>query len=301
MKQVELAKYQATGNDLIVGAANDHGQEKSGVGAPRQRWLAAFARSILARHTGVGADGLFLMWQVKGSRSKAGVRIFNADGSEAEVSGNGLRCAAAWLLDRGASGKSLTFDTPAGSRSAQYLGRRRGDRFFRVGMGMPVLEPAKIPFRPGSAPPRAIRHALSTSFGPREVTVTSLGNPHCTIFVRSFESFDWRALGREVEHHRAFPNRTNVEFVKVLSERAIDVRFWERGVGETASSGTGSSAAVVAAVLNGRTRRDVLAKTPGGLLSVTWPASKEVFLTGPVSRVASGTYEYDARGRREPL
>jgi diaminopimelate epimerase len=301
MIHISFAKYQATGNDFIVVAANDLGLEKSGVIAPRQKWLAAFARSILARHTGVGGDGLFLMWRTRGSRSKAGVRIFNADGSEAEISGNGLRCAAAWLLDQEASAKTFSFDTAAGVRAVHYLGRRRGERFFRVGMGVPVLKAAEIPFNADVKSGPVVRYALQTSLGTREITVTSMGNPHCTTFVRSFDGLDWRKLGREIEHHRAFPNRTNVEFVKVLSERAIEVRFWERGVGETASSGTGTSAAVVAAVLNDRTRRDVLAKTPGGLLRVHWPPSKEVVLMGPVSRVATGTYEYDARGRREPL
>src|SRR5579863_10513351 len=111
MIEVNFVKYQATGNDFIVVAANDLGLEKSGVSVPRQRWLAAFARSVLARHTGVGADGLFLVWRARRSRSEARVRIFNADGSEAEISGNGVRCAAAWLLDRDAEGTDLILET----------------------------------------------------------------------------------------------------------------------------------------------------------------------------------------------
>ncbi|HUI43726.1 MAG TPA: diaminopimelate epimerase [Terriglobia bacterium] len=300
MTEIPFVKYHGAGNDFIVVAADDLGLKEPGDGAPRRRWLAAFARSFLDRHTGVGADGLFVVWTIKGSRSSAAVRIFNVDGGEAEISGNGLRCAAAWLMDRGATGTRLSFVTAAGPKEVQYLGSRRGERFFRVSMGEPVLEPASVPFRTRGVPAPVARYALATSLGPRGVTVTSMGNPHCTIFVTSFGAFDWRALGREIERHRAFPNRTNVEFVRVLSTRAIEVRFWERGVGETASSGTGSSAAVVAAILNGRTGRDVVVRTPGGILKVQWSSSNEVFLTGPVRRVAAGSYEFDTRERREP-
>lgn len=217
------------------------------------------------------------------------------------MSGNGIRCAAAWLLDRGAGGTRFRIETAAGPKDLHYLGRRRGERFFRVSMGQPVLEPLEIPFRAKGVSAPVVRHALATSTGEREVTVTSMGNPHCTLFVRGFLAMDWRALGREIERHSAFPNRTNVEFVRVLSERSIEVRFWERGVGETASSGTGSSAAAVAAVLNHHTRRDVMVRTPGGILRVQWAASNEVILTGPVKRVMEGTYEYDVRERGTPI
>ena len=279
----------------------------------RPRWLADFARSILARHTGVGADGLLVMWPPEDKTHHAALEIFNADGSEAEMSGNGIRCAAAWLLDEaryrlasepdsrrlGAALdllEGLAIETAAGVKvvEARYAPAREGT-VFRVSMGAPVLEPEKIPFNAG-APAPVVRYPLPTSLGPMPVTVVSMGNPHCSLFVSSFHDLDWRALGRELESHPLFPNRTNVEFVHVISPREIEVCFWERGVGETASSGTGSSTALVASVLNGLADRKARVITSGGKLEVEWKKSGELFLTGPVRRVASGGFEEQGLG-----
>ena len=119
-----------------------------------------------------------------------------------------------------------------------------------------------------------------------------MGNPHCSTFVDNFDDLDWRSLGREIERHPFFPNRTNVEFVRVIGPSEIEARFWERGVGETASSGTGSSAAAVASALNGLTGRRIRVNTPGGALNVEWSRSNQVFLTGPVRRIAQGKFDY---------
>jgi diaminopimelate epimerase len=225
--------------------------------------------------------------------------VFNADGSEAEMSGNGIRCLAAWLMDVGMGLARVAVETAAGLRTVEHTADKYSERMFRVQMGEPVFDPKQIPFRGANVSPPIIRFALPTSLGPQEVTVLSMGNPHCTLFVKSFDEFDWRALGREIENHPLFPNRTNVEFVRILSPTEIEVRFWERGVGETASSGTGSSAAVVASKLNGLTTRAVRVNTPGGQLKVEWGVSRLVYLTGPVRRIASGTYDYHVRERRE--
>jgi diaminopimelate epimerase len=164
-------------------------------------------------------------------------------------------------------------------------------------MGEPILDPERIPFRgPGAAAP-IIRYRLPTSMGPREVTVTSMGNPHCSTFVRGFEKLNWRSLGREIECHPLFPNRTNVEFIRVIGRNEIEVRFWERGVGETASSGTGSSAAAVASVLNGLTGREIAVQTPGGTLKLKW--AEQVLLTGPVRRIARGEFDYRREADRK--
>ena len=191
-----------------------------------------------------------------------------------------------------------------------------GKWLFRVGMGAPVLEPAKIPFEAGDFPPPIKGYPLRTQLGVLPVTVTSMGNPHCSVFVRSFDppvpraagvgpngvrsgagaagpyGLGWESLGREIETNPLFPNRTNVEFVKVISRKEIAVRFWERGVGHTFSSGTGSCAATVASILNGLTKRQVRVRTEAGTLLVAWLENGEIIQTGPVERIAQGTYYY---------
>lgn len=312
MNAVPFVKYQAAGNDFVVVSTRDLGS--GGRGRPTPARLESLARAILARHTGVGADGLLLVRPPAKPKHHLALQIFNADGSEAEMSGNGIRCAAAWLLDPVPIGLAfgevekmldiallrVEIETPAGLKTVEHVASRRGERSFRVAMGKPVLQPAKIPFAAAGVAPIK-RYPLPTSLGTKEATVTSMGNPHCTLFVESFDELDWRALGREIERHPLFPNRTNVEFVRVISAREIEVRFWERGVGETASSGTGSSAAAVAAALNRLTGRKVRVKTPGGELEVQWAKSNEVFLTGPVRVVARGEYEYDDRNAPTPM
>jgi diaminopimelate epimerase len=222
----------------------------------------------------------------------AALHIFNADGSEAEMSGNGIRCAAAWLLENRPNLERFDIETAAGVRTAEFIRAGNDEMIFRIAMGEPIFDPKRIPFHGEGAVAPVLAYPLLTSLGRREVTVTSMGNPHCSIFVGTFDELDWRSLGREIECHPLFPNRTNVEFIRVLKRTEIEVRFWERGVGETASSGTGSSAAAVASVLNGRTARKLTVKTAGGRLKVEWPEKKKVLLTGPVRRIAQGQFEY---------
>ena len=174
----------------------------------------------------------------------------------------------------------------------RLVGGRDGRYVFRVSMGAPILEAKRIPFRPSRNKPPVVGFPLRTRAGDVRVTVTSMGNPHCTVFLRNFESCDWQALGRAIECDRHFPNHTNVEFVRVISNRRIEVRFWERGVGLTQSSGTGSCGATVASILNGFTGRKVTAQTLAGNLAIEWPEGGEVFLTGPAERIAEGNYHY---------
>jgi diaminopimelate epimerase len=278
-----------------------------------------FARGILDRHTGVGADGLLLMLPPRNKKHAARVRFYNADGSEAEMSGNGIRCAGAFLAEFAPARQTFLLETPAGLKSLEKLKEEKGKWVFRVGMGAPVLEAAKIPFKAGAFAAAVKGYPLRTRQGVLPVTVTSMGNPHCSIFVEDFDEpglslsgnrttlaiargrpqgpplqkthvVDWESLGREIETNPLFPNRTNVEFVKVISRKAIAVRFWERGVGHTMSSGTGSCAAAVACILNGLTERQVRVRTEAGSLQVAWPEKGEVILTGPVKKVAQGTY-----------
>jgi diaminopimelate epimerase len=281
--EIPFVKYHGLGNDFLVALASDvpHG-------------LPDFVRQILDRHTGVGGDGFIVVMKPTIKPHDARIRFFNADGSEAEMSGNGIRCAGAFLIERKSQKRTLEIETPAGLKSLERMKESGGKWTFRVRMGAPILEAAKIPFKPTEVSSPVLRYRLRTRRGELPVTVTSMGNPHCSVFVADFEKIDWPNLGQEIEQNEHFPNRTNVEFVRLLSRNEIEVRFWERGVGHTMSSGTGSCAATVAAILNGLTDRRVRVRTEAGTLEVTWPQDGEVWLTGPVERVMKGKYYYRA-------
>ena len=281
---VPFVKFHGLGNDwLVVGA---EGLLHS---------LSKFVPAIFDRHKGIGADGLIIVMPPRNKEHAARVRFFNVDGSEAEMSGNGIRCAGAFLAELSPLRQSFLIETAAGLKSIQKVKEGKGKWLFRVGMGAPILEPAKIPFKAGDFPPPIKGFPLRTQQVEAQATVTSMGNPHCSIFVKDFESIDWQSLGREIETNLHFPNRTNVEFVKVISRKEIEVRFWERGVGHTMSSGTGSCGAAVASILNGLTERQVRVRTEAGSLQVDWPENGEIILTGPVERIAQGTYNYPLR------
>jgi diaminopimelate epimerase len=282
-KYIIVAKFHGLGNDFLIAGS---------FLLPHS--LSKFARAILDRHTGIGADGLVVMMSPRNKKHDARLRFFNADGSEAEMSGNGIRCAVALLADRSPARRRFLIETPAGLKSLEKVREARGKWLFRVGMGAPVLEPAKIPFKAGHYPAPIKGYPLRTPQGVLPATVTSMGNPHCSIFVHDFAGLDWASLGRELETNPLFPNRTNVEFVKVISRKEIAVRFWERGVGHTMSSGTGACAATVASILNGLTDRQVRVRTEAGSLQVGWPENGEVILTGPAERIAYSTYVYES-------
>jgi diaminopimelate epimerase len=280
---IPFAKYHGLGNDFLVVLSKDASQPYGGL-----------ARAICARNTGVGADGLLMLSPPKGQKTPARLRFFNADGSEAEMSGNGIRCAGAYLIARQLARSPLRVATVAGVKTLRLVETAEGKWTFRVTMGRPVLAPHKIPFKGVKGRGPVVGFSLDTHRGHIPVTVTSMGNPHCSIFVGDFGGIDWARLGREIENNPLFPNRTNVEFIKVLSRHEIEVRFWERAVGMTMSSGTGSCAAVVASILNRRTVRKVRVRTLAGTLEIGWPARGEITLTGPVERIAEGTFYYRA-------
>jgi diaminopimelate epimerase len=280
--EVPFAKLHGLANDFIVSSAE---------GLPKN--YSTLARAICAYHTGVGADGFIVLFPPRSPKNDARMRIFNADGSEAEMSGNGIRCAAALLAALLPKKRAFLVETMAGIKALGVVNAENAKRWtFRVAMGRPILEAAKIPFKGVQGKGSILAHPLATSQGTQAVTVTSMGNPHCSLFVESFESLDWRALGQEIERKAEFPHRTNVEFVKVLSRQEIEVRYWERGVGQTLSSGTGSCAATVASILNGKTERAVTVKTLAGNLEITWPEGGQVIMTGPVEFIARGIFCY---------
>jgi diaminopimelate epimerase len=279
--EIQFGKFHGLGNDFIVAR---------GKGLPRN--LSALARAITARNTGVGADGFLVVLPPRDHRNDARVRFFNSDGSEPEMSGNGIRCVGAFLLSGSQPKSQLALETPAGLKTLHLLKGGNEKYAFRVSMGAPILEAARIPFRPFTHKSPVIGFPLRTRAGIVRATVTSMGNPHCSVFVRNFESMDWQALGRELERDRHFPNHTNVEFVRVISRHHIEVRFWERGVGFTQSSGTGSCGATVASILNGFTECKVTAQTLAGNLEIVWPEGGGIFLTGPAERIAEGRFYF---------
>jgi len=317
MNEIPFSKLHGLGNDFIVSSGADVGLSRRGADPSSTGRLGRLARAICDRRTGVGADGFLVVLAPQRRENNARVRFFNADGSEAEMSGNGIRCAAAYYLERAGRRPALMpgrgtacrtlphtleqrvgqalplplrLETAAGVKSVRLVKRRSGEWVFRVGMGRPILNPEEIPFGAVDVVAPVVGFLLGTAHGTIPVTVTSMGNPHCSTFVQNFDAVDWRTVGIEIEDSKLFPRRTNVEFVKVHSRNRIEVRFWERGVGQTASSGTGSCAAVVACVLNGLTDRKVRVCTLAGILEVSWPKNGEVTLTGPVELISQGVY-----------
>ena len=267
-------KTQGLGNDFILVEAN-HADGRD----PH-----ALARRICDRRLGVGADGLIL-WQPAAGTVK--LRIVNSDGSEAECSGNGLRCMAAYLCGAGrATDGEVRLETVSGI----YTLRRDGERY-AADMGQPELNPERIPFRTEAPVDRVVDHPLLVDGQTVRVSACATGNPHCSLFVDAIDSNIVNTLGPQLENHPAFPNKTNVEFIHVLNRNEIEVAFWERGAGRTPASGTGSCGATVASVLNDRTGRTVTVHAENGILDVEWRSGdNRLKLISTASVVAEGRY-----------
>ncbi len=250
-----------------------------------------FARRACDRHLGVGADGLIIITVKDKEAGVVHFRIFNADGTEPEISGNGLRCAAANLyFHQQIKSSRIVFLTSAGERETTLIEASLSRYLIRIEMGVPKLSSRDIPFDDGAFHQRVIDYPLSINRKIYPVTLVSVGNPHCAIFVDRFPArIEWHQIGREIESHPFFPNRTNIEFIRVLNRQEIEVLFWERGVGETLSSGSGSSAAAVASILKGLTDSPVTVRTSMGSLRVEWEGQK-VYQTGPAEVVFEGRF-----------
>jgi diaminopimelate epimerase len=257
-KFVPFTKASACGNDfLIIEGAKVRGDH------------ADFTRRICDRHNGVGADGVEWLWPVKGAHIEA--RLINADGSPAEISGNGTRCVAAYLCAQRRR-KAFVIQTGAGLKTCTLTGISGTTYEFETAMGVPEIG--------GTI-------AIATSFGEIDGIPVSMGNPHFVIFVEQVWP-DWQQRAAEIQRVVGFKHGINVEVVVVRSSANIDVVFFERGVGETQSSGTGSSAAAVASIASGRTRSPLQVHTPGGTQEVRF--EKEVFLRGPAKLVCEGEF-----------
>jgi diaminopimelate epimerase len=248
----------------------------------------ALARAISDRHTGVGGDGLVLI--LPSERAPVRMRMFNADGSEAEMCGNALRCVAKYAAERGSTcGDQFAVETGAGLLDVAVVERDgRQVRQVRVNMGPPILEAARIPTSLPGDPPLNV--SLQVGEETIAVTCVSMGNPHCVTFVDEITDWHVLKLGPRIERHAAFPNRVNAEFVRVNSRDEMEMRVWERGSGETLACGTGACAAAVAGALTGRTDRRVRVQLRGGALLVDWTSAGDVLLTGPAVEVFRGEW-----------
>lgn len=249
--------------------------------------IASLAIQVSDRHKGIGSDGLILI--CPSEKADAQMRMFNADGSESEMCGNGIRCVAKYVYDHGiASQKTLKIETGAGilNLDLELSGQKVSQ--VRVDMGKPILTSAEIPtLLPGDPPVNA---ALNLGEKTIEVTCVSMGNPHCITFVEEINDHWVHVIGPQVESHEMFPNRVNAEFIEVVSPTELKMRVWERGSGETQACGTGACASAVAGVLTGRTERNVLIHLPGGDLRLEWTAAGEVLMTGPAVEVYQGVW-----------
>ena len=248
--------------------------------------LTDFANAAIAiceRHSGAGADGWIVIKKASGT-AHAAIDLYNSDGSRSEISGNGTRCVAALLVDSGLADTDVNIATGAGLKHLRLL-KRTGRAFsFEMNMGAPLLEElhANLSLLGGAQED----HILDDRT--RDAVILNVGNPQCVFFVDDFD-FHWQVLGARVERHPKFPNRTNVSFVKTVDRHTIDVRFFERGAGETMSSGTGSTGAAAAAVSRALVVPPVRVLTPAGVLDLRW-SGDAIFLAGPAELVASGEY-----------
>jgi len=256
---------------------------------------AAVARAISDRHFGIGSDGLILI--LPSTRADFRMRMFNADGSEAQMCGNGIRCLAKYVYDHGMTQHTtIRVETLAGVLALQLFASDGIVDRVRVKMGEPRLERAQIPMQGPAG--RVLQEALVVDGTRFEVTAVSMGNPHCVVFVDDPQTFDVAAWGPRFEHHPAFPEGVNTEFVRVLDSQTFTMRVWERGSGETLACGTGASAAVVACHLTGRTGRRVTGHLLGGSLELEWhEADNQVYMTGPAVEVFHG--EWHPTGARK--
>lgn len=252
---------------------------------------ARISKRISDRHFGVGADGLVLV--LPSDKADLRMRMFNADGSEAEMCGNASRCVAKFAYDCGLVRKpELTLETGAGVKNIRLIFDAGEVWGATVDMGEPVLEPEKIPVLLSSAGP-IIDAPLEIDGDTFKITPVSMGNPHAVLFIKNIASLDLPHIGPRFENHPMFPRRVNTEFVEVLSRKTIKMRVWERGAGETLACGTGACAAVVACVLNGLTDREVEVRLIGGELNIKWDqADNHVYMTGPAVTVFTGEYFY---------
>jgi diaminopimelate epimerase len=282
---IRFTKTQGMGNDFLIVEVED---------LDALQRASELAREMCQRNYGAGADGVVFITRARHKQADFASRIFNADGSEAGVSGNGTRCAAAYLCYAGLwNAPEIRIATAAGVKHGRLVSRAHSRFEFEFDMGKPTLSSESVPMILSPPLERVVRYALHIGGDVVEVTCLSMGNPQCVIFVDELDRVNLVEIGPLIEHHPVFPDRANVEFARVISRDEIEIRIWERGAGHTLSSGTGSCASAVAAALNGLTDRKVLVRTEGGELRVHWQDDDRVMLTGSAEVIYEGCWLRD--------
>lgn len=266
------------GNDFVV---LDHFNAHPEMDYPE------LARKLCHRQFGIGADGLLVV--LPSNQAEVRMRIFNPDGSEPEMCGNGIRCLARYAYDQGYVKHSpVRVETLAGILILQFTIEAEGVSGIRVDMGEPILQPSEIPVK--AVGEKVVAETLSVEGTSFEFTAVSMGNPHCVMFVDDYEELDFYRLGPLLEKHERFPRKTNVEFIKVEAPDELTMKVWERGAGPTLACGTGACASLVASVLNHKTGRRATVHLPGGDLLIEWGEDNHVYMTGPATYVFRGDW-----------
>jgi len=284
---VNFSKLQATGNDFILLDARN-----------MERDWSKLARDMCHRQFGIGADGLLLV--ISSDVANLKMRLFNSDGSEAEVSGNGLRCFAKYVIDRKiVPGPTLTVETLAGIRTIRVSIAQGKVSRAKVNMGTPRFKAEDIPVLVGNPEKNRgevdiipiLDYPLDIAGSRLNLSFVSMGNPHAiSILSQPVANFPLSEMGPQVENHPIFPERVNFEIARVVNRNKIEARVWERGAGETLSCGSGACAIAVVARVRGYTGDDVDIMLPGGNLTISWDGVGEIYLNGPVEEVFTGEW-----------
>ncbi len=281
--KIDFVKMQGLGNDFIL---IDCLSKPLGDSS----FLSYLAKKLCNRNFGIGADGLILI--LPSSKADLRMRIFNYDGSEAQMCGNGIRCFAKYAYENKLVSKNkFTVETLAGIITPELTITNNKILGVKVNMGTPKLRRREIPMN-GKDTSTVVNETLKIN--PEQtfkITCVSMGNPHCITFVNDVQSIPVDEIGPKIENHPLFPEKTNVEFIQVLNKQEINFRVWERGVGETLACGTGACAALVAAVLNKKTDREATIHLPGGNLDIQWADNGHVYMAGPAELVFRGEME----------
>jgi len=279
--ELKFSKMQGIGNDFVMVDAIS--QDVSSLDLPQ------LAQRICDRHFGIGGDGLILA--LPSSTCDFKMRIFNADGSEPQMCGNGIRCFARFVFDLGLTTKcDLSVETLAGTILPSIVSKEGQVTGVKVDMGKPVLTRAAIPIAGETPDSHVIDEPITVQGQPYRYTGVSMGNPHAVIFVDDLNAIKLPQVGPDFEHHPLFPERINTEFVQIMSRQEAKMVVWERGSGITLACGTGTCAILVAGVLTGRLDRHALIHLPGGDLIIDWPSDDaSVIMTGPAEFVFEGT------------
>jgi diaminopimelate epimerase len=273
-----FSKWHGLGNDFVIVNGLEEKIEN----------YNEMAIEVCDRHFGIGADGLVVV--LPSTIADFQMRIFNSDGSEAEMCGNVTRCIARYVFEHELTDKKkITLETKAGIIKPELVFIEDKLSTIRVDMGEPRLTRAEIPML-GNANEQVISEMLIVGGNEYQITCASMGNPHCIIFVDDITKIDLSLNGPKIETHPAFPKKTNVEFVQVLNKQRLRMRVWERGAGITMACGTGTCATLVAAVLNNKTDRQATIEVDGGELFIEWGSNNHVYMSGPAVEVFSGKY-----------